>query len=508
MADVLLTHSNHLFFDRKQARKMKPYPPLGTLYAAGLLRERGISVALFDSMLRNPEIEFEMTLKEYRPKVVVVYEDNFNFLTKMCLTRMRRVAFWICNQAKAAGAITVGNGSDATDHMEEYLHYGFDYLLVGEGEWTLLELIQHLQNAPKKEPSSIRGLAYLHSESQQLVSTPPRGLMPCLDDLPFPAWDLIDSELYRRTWTQAHGYFSLNMVSSRGCPYHCNWCAKPIYGTSYNARSPEKVAEEMRLLKDRFSPDQLWFADDIFALKPHWTERFSRAVNEVEAVIPFKMQSRVDLMTPKSVQDLASSGCFEVWMGAESGSQRILDAMDKGSKVEQILQARRNLKAAGIRASFFLQFGYPGETWADIQKTIALVRQAKPDDIGVSVSYPLPGTRFHAMVSEQLARKTNWDDSDDLAMMFQGTYTGEFYHALHDALHLEVELANRWNVEHSTHWTESDGSLLSLDKSSLERWEELMNLWMQVGQLENRCRNDNPTRLECSITNVELRTRK
>lgn len=501
MADILLTHSYHLFFDRKQARKMKPYPPLGTLYAAGLLRERGFSVALFDSMLENPETGFERALAEHRPQVVAVYEDNFNFLSKMCLTRMREVAFRILGLSKAAGAITIANGSDASDHVAEYLHRGFDYVLIGEGEWTLLELVERLRSSRHLPVSDIRGLAYLDQPGQRLVRTAPRGLMPSLDELPLPAWDLVDGQRYRNAWTHAHGYFSLNMVSSRGCPYHCNWCAKPIYGTSYNARSPEAVAKEMRLLKDRFSPDHLWFADDIFALKPHWTERFAEAVRELEAVIPFQVQSRVDLMTLETALSLADAGCTEVWVGAESGSQRILDAMEKGSRVNQILEARRNLRAAGVRACFFLQFGYPGETWEDIQLTIDLVRRARPDDIGVSVSYPLPGTKFYARVKEQLQAKTNWEDSDDLAMMFRGTYTGEFYRALRDALHLEVHLS-RFSRQQGTNNGNRNGIRSLPAADLLERWQELMALWVKVGQLETRCRNVDPTQLD-SLVSVE-----
>ncbi len=308
MVDVLLTHSYHLFFDRKQARKMKPYPPLGTLYAAALLREKGFSVALFDSMLENPEEGFDRVLAKHQPQIVVVYEDNFNFLTKMCLSRMREVAYGMLEKSKEVRAITVVNGSDATDHLSDYLGRGFDYLLVGEAEWTLLELVQRLLRTPNSPVSDIRGLAYRDPLGQRIVRTPPRGLMPRLDDLPFPAWDLIDGDRYRSVWTQAHGYFSLNMVSSRGCPYHCNWCAKPIYGTSYNARSPERVAEEMRLLKDTFKPHHLWFADDIFGLKPHWTKRFARAVRELQAGVPFQVQSRADLMTPAAAQRSRPSG--------------------------------------------------------------------------------------------------------------------------------------------------------------------------------------------------------
>ena len=259
-----------------------------------------------------------------------------------------------------------------------------------------------------------------------------------LDSLPLPAWDLADIPRYRDTWKSAHGYFSLNMASSRGCPFHCNWCAKPIYGSSYHARSPRSVAAEMLFLRNNYQPDHIWFADDIFALSSRWTADFANEVCRSGAVIPFKMQSRCDLMTRDSVAALRRAGCAEVWMGAESGSQRILDAMEKGISVADIYKARENLRVEGIRACFFLQFGYPGEEWIEIKETIRMVREAGPDDVGISVSYPLPGTRFHQIVAAQLGTRANWRDSGDLTMMFQGAYSTDFYRALADAIHLEV----------------------------------------------------------------------
>ncbi|MES1258376.1 MAG: radical SAM protein, partial [Acidobacteriota bacterium] len=275
-----------------------------------------------------------------------------------------------------------------------------------------------------------------------------RPLRTDLDALPLPAWDLVDVERYRQAWTSAHGYFSINMASSRGCPYRCNWCARPIHGSSYHVRSPESVAAEMSYLKKTFRPDRVWFADDIFALSARWTFAFADAVERLEARLPFRMQSRCDLMTRGTVEALRRAGATEVWMGAESGSQRILDAMDKGIRVEEIYQARENLRKHGIRACFFLQFGYPGEEWEEIGETIRMVRETAPDDIGVSVSYPLPGTRFHQIVAARMGPKANWNDSGDLAMMFRGAYSTEFYRALAEALHREVRggtgIAEAW----------------------------------------------------------------
>ena len=495
MADVLLTHSYHLYFDRKQTRKMQPYPPLGTLYAAALLRSAGISVALFDTMLTNPEDNFQSALEQHNPKIVVVYEDNFNFLTKMCLTRMREVAYYILEASRRAGATVLVNGSDASDHASDYLEKGFRCVLLGEAEWTLLELVQHLLRNGNSDFSHIDGITFLHPETQELVRTPHRSLMRDLNQLPMPARDLVDMEQYATAWRSAHGCFSLNIVSSRGCPYRCNWCAKPIYGDHFSLRSPVSVAEEMRAIKHNHGADHLWFADDIFGLKPNWVREFASEVERLDAAIPFKMQSRVDLMTPRTVHALRRAGCTEVWVGAESGSQKILSAMDKGTRVDQIAFARENLRAEGIRACYFLQFGYPGENWHDIQKTISLLHETRPDDIGVSVSYPLPGTRFFDRVQAQLGAKTNWSDSEDLSMMFQGAYTDEFYRALHDALHAQVEVWQSGN---------HNGDPANRDPDSQYGGSRIDEMWARVTQLEKTCRNPHPTMLEESPSLVQL----
>jgi radical SAM superfamily enzyme YgiQ (UPF0313 family) len=478
VADVLLTHSYHLYYDRKQTRKMQPYPPLGTLYAAALLRNAGLSVALFDTMLNDPEQGFQSALDEHRPRVVVIYEDNFNFLTKMCLTRMREVAYHILELSRKAGATVLANGSDASDHVLNYLQNGFHCVLLGEAEWTLLETVQRLLKKDDRGLAQIDGLAYLDDETGEVVRTPHRALTRDLDLLSFPARDLIDGDQYRAAWKTAHGYFSMNIVASRGCPYRCNWCAKPIYGDSFALRSAWSVAEEMRRLKYDFGAEHLWFADDIFGLRAKWVRELAVEVEKLDAAVPFKMQSRVDLMTVDTTRALRRSGCAEVWLGVESGSQKILDAMDKGTRVEQIAKARENLRNEGIRACYFLQFGYQGETWEDIQKTAKLVQDTRPDNIGVSVSYPLPGTKFFERVQAQLGEKTNWSDSEDLSMMFQGAYTDEFYRGLHDALHAQVD---SWSSSNPQATRNGHDANCSPDK-----------LWKRVVQLEKSCRNTRP----------------
>lgn len=448
MVDLLLAHSNHIYNDRKQTEKMQPYPPLQTIMAASLLRDAGYRVALCDVTFESPEEKIRRDIDRYKPRLLAVYEDGFNFLNKMCLSRNRDLAFAMAQIACSENVKAVVHGPDASDHVSDYLTAGFDYVLLGEGETTLLELAQ------RTPVERITGLAF-RNRTGGIQYTGRRELIKDLDRFSLPAWDLVDVDQYREAWKTKHGFFSLNMVSSRGCPFRCNWCAKPIYGDTYRVRNPRLVAEEVLYLKQTFHPDHIWFADDIFSISNRWTSEFATAIEEFQAQTPFKMQSRCDLMTQGIVSALKRAGCSEVWMGAESGAQCVLDAMDKNLRVREIYEARENLGRSGIRCGFFLQFGYPGEGWEEIQATIRMVRETKPDDIGISVSYPLPGTGFFKLVSDQMGSKANWSESGDLSMMFRGSFSSDFYRALATALHLEVR--EPWSSNSIQHaWNQVD----------------------------------------------------
>ncbi|WP_213804245.1 radical SAM protein [Granulicella sp. dw_53] len=471
MADVLLTHSNHLAYDAKQLRKMQPYPPLGTLYAATALRAAGISVAVYDTTFNKPLPGFLEALTEHQPKIVVIYEDDFNFVTKMCLLHMRELANELSTIAHASGIAVVVHGSDATDHPQEYLDNGADFVLNGEAEQTLQDLCRSLLQDGRVEVEAVPGLVRYSAADGSLEKLLPAPKNPSWAALPRVERGLIDLEPYRRSWTEAHGYFSTNVVSSRGCPYGCNWCAKPISGNRFHLRAPEEVAAEMHELKTLFGVQHIWFGDDVFALDRHWIEQFANAVESYGEVVPFKIQSRADLMSEATVASLKRAGCAEIWMGVESGSQVILDAMNKGLKLSTVHVARERLAKAGIRACYFLQFGYPGEGWDEICETVQLVRDTRPDDIGVSLSYPLPGTGFFERVQAQLGIKRNWVDSDDLCTMHIASYTDSFYHALRDALHAEVA---GWHAP-------ADPFDASIGES----------LWMRVHEMEPLSRNVN-----------------
>ncbi len=434
MLDILFSHSYYYPLDKKQWANKTPYPPLGTIYAAALMRQEGFKVSLFDTNLRDNPFAIATELEEQKPRYLVLYDDGFNYLTKMCLTTMREAAFEMINLGKKNNCTLIVCSSDSTDHYEKYLDAGADFIIQGEGELALNELITALEQ--KENPALIKGLVY--KTDNGVVKQPKRAALRNLDELPLPAWDLVNIDAYRNVWKSGGNEFTLNIATTRGCPYKCNWCAKPIYGNRYNSHSPEYIVKHLSLLNERYDVKKFWMCDDIFGLKPNWVQQFNTALKEANLKISYYIQSRVDLLLKDDTIDaLAESGLQEVWVGAESGSQKILDAMDKGTQVEEIYTATRLLKKKNIKVAFFIQFGYLGETKEDIGKTVSMIKELLPDNLGVSVSYPLPGTKFYEKVKDDLQLKANWTDSDDLAMMFQGTFNSKYYKKLHRYVHKE-----------------------------------------------------------------------
>jgi anaerobic magnesium-protoporphyrin IX monomethyl ester cyclase len=434
MAEILLTHSYMLDFDPKQKKIGQPYAPLGTLYALSILKENGVSVYFHDcTFLKRPD-QIIPVLKRENPRIVVIYDDGFSFLTKMCLVNMRKTAIRIIELAHLFGAIVILCSSDANDNYGYYLENKADFVLIGESEITLKELAGRILTESGTTYKDIDGLAF--KKDEELCLTNPRSIIDNLDSLPFPSWDLLDVEAYKRAWKSKNGFFTLNMVTTRGCPYNCVWCAKPIYGKNYNSRSPLNVVNEMVSLKKTLSPDRIWFADDIFGLNPGWIQEFALQIKLHNLQIPFSIQSRADLLLDyDQLNSLAGAGCRKIWLGIESGSQKILYLMQKGITVEQIRRVSPLIRKSGIEQAFFLQLGFPGETKDDIRETIRLLTDLMPDDIGISVTYPLPGTKFFNSVKNTMNVNSNWNDSDDLSLLFKSTFCPGYYKILHRYIH-------------------------------------------------------------------------
>ena len=417
--DLLLVNPLFLRRDPVEYELMTPYFPLGLLYLAATARQTGYTVQIFDCMFRDDVDEFARALDQIRPRVVGLG----------ILSTVRAMADELIAVALSKGYPVLVGGSDPTARPQSYLdrQEGTIVAVIGEGEETLLELLPALLEQPKAQPlSDIAGIAYRDKEGQ-IVRTPPRALRKTVDQIPFPARDLIDIEAYRRAWQSKHDVFSLSVIASRGCPYRCAWCQKSVFGRSFRLRSPEDVAEEMRQIKETYHPDMLRIVDDVTGIDRDWVRRWRDALLEQDAAIPFECLSRVDLVDWEMLTWLKEAGCKRISFGAESGSQQVLDAMTKGTRVEQIYRAAELCHELDIELYFFIMVGYPGEGWADILATANLLRETMPDTFSSTIAYPLQGTPFYEQVKDRLIEDHDWTHTAENRVLYRGEYSTRFY---------------------------------------------------------------------------------
>jgi len=431
--DVLFAHCLFLSRDPVERRLMTPYFPLGILYLAAVLREAGYRVAIFDGTFRSDPTEIRQAIETHQPRVIAL----------SVLNTIRGTALELAEHAHEMGVPVIVGGADPTARPEAYLtyqangQYPIDVVVIGEGEETLLELMPTLLRQPGARPlEGIRGLAFRDPEGN-LIRTPPRPLRRDIDSLPFPARDLVDLDSYQRAWRAHHGYSSLSVIASRGCPFSCAWCQKSVFGQSCRLRDPRLVAEEMRLIKDRYAPDQVRIVDDVLGINRNWVKAWHDHLLALDAIIPFECLSRVDLVDREMLIWLKEAGCVRISFGAESGSQKVLDAMNKGTTVEQIRKAADLCHELGIEVYFYIMLGYPGETWEDIQATIRLLRETRPDQFSSTIAYPLPGTPFYEQVRDHLVELPDWSHTAENRLLYRGRYRTQFYRWAQRLLHKE-----------------------------------------------------------------------
>jgi anaerobic magnesium-protoporphyrin IX monomethyl ester cyclase len=460
MVDLLLANPLFLHEDPVEQRLMTPYFPLGLLYLASSAREAGYSTNIFDAMFEDGDDSFAAALERERPQVVGI----------SVLATVRAAALRLAEMAHHQGAIVVVGGADPTGRPESYLLHEadgsqpVDVVVVGEGEQTLLELLPVLLEGGPLDGrlDQINGLAYRNGNGQ-VQRTANRKHCSDLDSLPLPARDLLDLEKYRKAWRERHGFFSLSIIATRGCPYGCKWCQKSVFGRSFRPRSPEAVAGEMQLIKEQYDPDQLRIVDDVMGIDRAWVRKWHDAVLARDAVVPFECLSRVDLMDEEMVRLLREGGCVRIAFGAESGSQQVLDAMNKGTRVEQILAAAELCRSNGMETYLYIMLGYPGEAWEDILKTVDLLKAARPDQFSSTIAYPLPGTEFFEEVGHRLLDIPDWDYTAENRLLFQREYSTSFYRWVQRWLHQE------WHEARERHGDDS-ASFLQRVGTQGRRW--------------------------------------
>lgn len=429
-ANILLTHGYFLAEDRKEQAIMKPYPPLGLLSIAAYLRQYGLEPQVYDTTFSTFN-QFCAALLEQPPEYVGIYT---NLMTKL---RVLEIIRFIRNSPQLSGTRIFLGGPEVTYHVESFLEHGADAIVIGEGEETTHELLNAWSGSGDLQ--SVHGIAYT-GESGETLRTPPRTLLKQIDALPAPARDAIDLHAYIRTWKRHHGRSAVSINTMRGCPYTCRWCSRAVYGSSYRRRSPAIVVDEIEQIKRTYNPDTLWFVDDVFTINPTWLRTFAEEVNSRNAVIPFECITRADRLNEEMINLLVRAGCYRVWIGAESGSQRVLDAMDRRVTVERVQEMIVLSKKRGMETGTFIMLGYPGETEQDILETIEHLKACNPDHYTVTTAYPITGTPLYQEVHNRLTVQPAWESSTDRDLDFERTYPRRYYEFALRRLYNEVEL--------------------------------------------------------------------
>jgi radical SAM superfamily enzyme YgiQ (UPF0313 family) len=421
--DVLLTHAYFLYEDPHELAVMKPYPPLGLLYVNSHLNARGVVSHIYDSTFARFD-QLDSYLQRERPPVVGIYS---NLMTRSNVLR-------VMASARRAGSLVVVGGPDPANYLDEYLSSGADVVVVGEGELTLEELVPHLRQYGLANLGGIHGIVY-RDERGSIVRTEPRALIADLDAQPFPDRSAIDQHTYIKLWREHHGQGSVSLITARGCPFTCTWCSHSVFGYSHRRRTPSNVVAEVEQIVAAYSPDLLWYADDVFTINHKWLFEYAAALDQRGLKLPFETISREDRLNEEVIQTLARMGCYRLWIGAESGSQKILDAMKRRTDAERVRSMVHLLQKYGIQVGMFIMLGYEGEEPADLEETVAHLKLAGPNTFLTTVAYPIKGTPYYTSVADRVFARRAWAEGSDRDYGVAGRRSPRYY-----------QFATRWMV--------------------------------------------------------------
>ncbi|MBZ0289838.1 MAG: B12-binding domain-containing radical SAM protein [Anaerolineae bacterium] len=421
--DILLAHGYFLYEDPHELKVMKPYPPLGILYISSYLKKQGFDVGVFDSTFSSMTAFKELVARE-RPSVVGLYT---NMMTKRNILEMARAC-------KESGATVVLGGPEPPYYAADYLRAGADIIVKGEGELTLEALFPHLAQHGLNGLDAIDGIAFLDGEGK-LVETLPRAFIQDLSANPWPDREAIDIPQYMKVWKDNHGQSSVSVIQARGCPYVCHWCSHSVYGNTHRRRTPEDAADEVLWIKEHYNPDLIWYADDVFTIHFRWFFKYAEELKKRGVRIPFECISRADRLNEEVVKTLADMGAFRVWNGSESGSQKILDAMERKVQVKDVQEKTHLLQKYGIETGMFIMLGYEGETIQDLEETVEHLKISNPDLFLTTVAYPIKGTKYYAEVESRVLTDKTWAERSDRDLTVAGRYSRRFY-----------SFATRWMV--------------------------------------------------------------
>jgi anaerobic magnesium-protoporphyrin IX monomethyl ester cyclase len=449
MTDILLAHGYFIAEDEHEQKIMKPYPPLGIMYISSHLKARGFAVRLFDSTFETLAT-FEVCLHVARPAVVGLY---CNLMTKFNILRM----IDLCGQV---GIPVILGGPEPASYAAEYLAYGADVIVIGEGELTLEALLPALLTNGRHRLHHVPGIVFT-DEDGQVVLTPPRPQISDLSAQPWPDRESVPMQRYLDTWRLHHGYSATSLITARGCPYTCTWCSHSVFGQSHRRRLPEDVANEVAWLVEAYGPDQLWYADDVLTIHPRWFLQYCEELKRRKLEVPFECISRADRLSPPVMDALAQMGCFRLWLGAESGSQRVLDGMQRKTQVEEVQARTSQLQSRGISVGMFIMLGYDGEEVEDIEVTVEHLKKANPDVFLTTVAYPIKGTAYYKQVADRVTSHLPWHMQTDRDLKVTGRHSYQFY-------------------QHATRWMVSEVKLYKLIRAGSTNYPRMVKLFLNA----------------------------
>jgi radical SAM superfamily enzyme YgiQ (UPF0313 family) len=413
---ILLTHGYFINEDEREQQIMKPYPPLGILSISAWLIENGFENEVFDTTFSNFTL-LEEKLLFMQPDLIGIYT---NLMTKLNVLRLVK---FIKSESTLSHTKIVLGGPEVRNHAENFLNFGVDIIAFGEGESTMTDLARWVKGEIILE--NIDGIAYFNNK--EIIQNKDRDKIKDPDLLPFPNRKAITLQNYLDVWRNKHGRNAINVSTMRGCPYTCKWCSRAVYGQSYRRRSASKVVDELQWIKANYDVDTIWFVDDVFSISHKWLSSFKDEIIAREAIIPYECITRADRMNEEVIQLLKASGCYRVWIGAESGSQKIIDAMDRRVDVNQVREMIIKSRAAGLEAGTFIMVGYPGETEEDLVETLHHLKTSNPDFYTITTAYPIKGTPLYEEVEANFTTELNWEESTDRMIDFKRTYPRKFY---------------------------------------------------------------------------------
>ena len=389
-------------------------PPLGIGYVAGMLEQTSKEVQILDAHVKKlQEAEIVRYLEDYKPDIIgltFTTENRFEAFNTAKLVK----SVLPHSHVTAGGPHVSLAGEDTLEGIS-----AFDSVVAGEGERTFVELVQALEAGRSKDLRKIDGLVY-RDISGGIIRTAARARIDKLDTIPFPARHLYPpAEDYNFVF-DVPGYGMkrfVNMMTSRGCPCACNFCATPkVWGRNVRMRSPENIIKEIDLMVQKQGSEAIWFFDDTFNTSPNRVKKICAAMKERRYQLPWFCEVRVDLLSKELLADMKEAGCYTIGFGVESGNQRILDdVIGKNLHLSKVREVYSWCKELEVVANPFFIISHPTETWSEAQETLALIREFKQDaHVSMAFLHVYPGTDLEQTARENgvLPADFKWHQAD------------------------------------------------------------------------------------------------